>query len=94
LVSYQDLLLTSKASPNDWEIVIVIIIDGAKLVLHIGGIIAQTVLLERVTFQPPGLCKEDVMTSLIRETNGGGLMLSVCKLKQGEKPFTLQKALV
>jgi len=34
----------SKASPNDSEIVIVVIIviGEAKLVLHIGGIIAQT----------------------------------------------------
>jgi hypothetical protein len=52
LVSSQELLLTSKASPNDSEIVIVIIIviGEARLVLHIGGIIAQTVLLDRVTF--------------------------------------------
>jgi hypothetical protein len=40
--------LTSKASPNDLEIVIVVIIIGeAQLVLHIGGIIAQTLYLNR-----------------------------------------------
>jgi hypothetical protein len=45
--------LTSKASPNDSGIVIVVIIiviGEAKLVLHIGGIIAQTAFLGRVTF--------------------------------------------
>jgi hypothetical protein len=45
--------LTSKASPNDSEIVIIVIIiviGEAKLVLHIGGIIAQTIILNRVTF--------------------------------------------
>jgi len=47
LVSFQNLLLTSKASPNDSEIVIVVIIIGeAQLGLHMGGIIAQTVCLE------------------------------------------------
>ena len=43
--------LTSKASPNDLEIVIVvviIVIGEAQLVLHMGGIIAQTVYLSRV----------------------------------------------
>jgi hypothetical protein len=41
--------LTSKASPNDSGIVIIVIIvvGEAKLVLHMGGIIAQTVLLNR-----------------------------------------------
>jgi hypothetical protein len=34
--------LTSRASPNDARIVIVIIIGEAELVLHGGGIIAQT----------------------------------------------------
>jgi len=41
---------TSKASPNDSEIVIVVIIiviGEAKLVLHIGGIIAQRFYLGR-----------------------------------------------
>jgi hypothetical protein len=37
-------LLTSKASPNDPEIVIVIIIGEAKLILHGGDIIAQRYL--------------------------------------------------
>jgi hypothetical protein len=43
--------LSSKASPNDVEIVIVVIIiviGEAKSVLHIGGIIAQTRYLGRV----------------------------------------------
>ena len=43
--------LTSKASPNDSEIVIVVIIiviGEAQAVFHIGGIIAQTVYLNRV----------------------------------------------
>jgi hypothetical protein len=41
--------LTSKASPNDLMIVIVIIIviGEVRLVLHIGGIIAQTLYLDR-----------------------------------------------
>jgi hypothetical protein len=45
-------VLTSKASPNDWEIVIVviIIIGEAQSVFHMGGIIAQTVTLARVSF--------------------------------------------
>jgi hypothetical protein len=45
--------LTSKASPNDAGIVIIVIIiviGEAKFVLHIGGIIAQTINLNRVTF--------------------------------------------
>jgi hypothetical protein len=45
--------LTSKASPNDSGIVIVVIIiviDEAQLVLHMGGIIAQTVYLDRVYY--------------------------------------------
>lgn len=45
--------LTSKASPNDWEIVIIVIIiliGEAKVVLHMGGIIAQTVYLDRTSF--------------------------------------------
>jgi hypothetical protein len=44
--------LSSKASPNDSGIVIIVIIIGeAKSVLHIGGIIAQTVCLARVCLQ-------------------------------------------
>jgi hypothetical protein len=42
--------LTSKASPNDSAIVIIVIIiviGEAKLVLHMVGIIAQTVYLSR-----------------------------------------------
>jgi hypothetical protein len=45
--------LTSKASPNDSEIVIIVIIiliGEAKVVLHMGGIIAQTVYLDRTAF--------------------------------------------
>jgi len=39
-------LLTSKASPNDLEVVIVIIIVGeARLALHSGDIIAQRYLI-------------------------------------------------
>jgi hypothetical protein len=58
--------LTSKASPNDSEIVIIVIIivvGEAKLVLHIGGIIAQTFILNRVIFPQARHCKA--------ETNGG-----------------------
>ena len=43
--------LTSKALPNDREIiviVVIIIVGEAKLVLHSAGIIAQTVYLDRV----------------------------------------------
>ena len=43
--------LSSHASPNDSEIVIVVIIiviGEANLVVHLGGIIAQTASLERV----------------------------------------------
>jgi hypothetical protein len=43
--------LSSKASPNGSEIVIVIIIDvigEAQFVLHMGGIIAQTVYFDSV----------------------------------------------
>jgi hypothetical protein len=76
LVSSQELLLTSKASPNDSEIVIVIIIviGEAKLVMHIGGIIAQTVLLEShfLWFISSG------------GSQWGGLMLSGCKLCHGK----------
>jgi hypothetical protein len=41
--------LTSQASPNDPGIVVVVIIviGEARLVLHIGGIIAQTLYLNR-----------------------------------------------
>jgi len=45
--------LTSKASPNDSKIVIIVIIiviGEAQMVLHIGGIIAQTVYLARSLF--------------------------------------------
>jgi hypothetical protein len=54
--------LTSKASPNDTRIVIVVIIivvGEAKLVLHIGGIIAQTAYLDRVTLLRARLCKAE-----------------------------------
>jgi hypothetical protein len=46
-------VLTSKASPNDSGIVIVVIIiviGEAQFVLHIGGIIAQTVRLHGACF--------------------------------------------
>jgi hypothetical protein len=45
----KDCLLTSKASPNDSGVVIVVIIviGEAKLVLHNGGIIAQTACLDK-----------------------------------------------
>jgi hypothetical protein len=42
---FRTYVLISKASPNDAEIVIVVIIiviGAAKLVFHLGGIIAQT----------------------------------------------------
>jgi hypothetical protein len=64
--------LTSKASPNDSEIVIIvriIVIGEAQLVLHMGGIIAQTAYLDRVSFHYTKGCKakatifvEDVVT--------------------------------
>jgi hypothetical protein len=50
--------LTSKASPNDSEIVIdviIIVIGEAHLVLHNGGIIAQTACLDRVFY--PFFCR-------------------------------------
>jgi hypothetical protein len=45
--------LSGKASPNDSGIVIVVIIivGEAKSVLHIGGIIAQTNFLGRISFR-------------------------------------------
>jgi hypothetical protein len=48
-------VLTSKASPNDSGIVIVVIIivvGEAQSVFHMGGIIAQTVTLDRVSLPP------------------------------------------
>ena len=39
---------TSKASPNDAEIVIVIIIGEAELIFHSGGIIAQDYLSKEI----------------------------------------------
>jgi len=48
LVSSQNFFLTSKASPNDSKIVIIVIIiviGEAMSVVHIGGIIAQTFYL-------------------------------------------------
>jgi hypothetical protein len=49
---FRTYFLTSNASPNDSEIVIIVIIviGEAKFVLHIGGIIAQTNYLGRVSF--------------------------------------------
>jgi hypothetical protein len=40
--------LTSKASPNDTVIIVIIIVSEAELVLHSDGIIAQRFHLERV----------------------------------------------
>jgi hypothetical protein len=57
-------LLTSKASPNDSKIVIVVIIiviGEADLLLHIGGIIAQTVFLDRVLVAASSNCKTDAI---------------------------------
>jgi hypothetical protein len=51
-------VLTSKASPNDWKIVIVvsiIVIGEAQMVLHNVGIIAQTACLDRVRYAILGL---------------------------------------
>ena len=42
---FKSLLLTSKASPNDIGIVIIIIIGEVKLIFHNGGIIAQSYTL-------------------------------------------------
>jgi hypothetical protein len=51
--------LSGKASPNDLKIVIVvvIVIGEAQLVLHIGGIIAQTLYLDRVFGCPKMIVK-------------------------------------
>ena len=57
--------LTGKASPNDSGIVIIVIIIvicEAKLVLHIGGIIAQTIYFDRVTFPRVRYCMADAIT--------------------------------
>jgi hypothetical protein len=66
-------VLTSKASPNDSEIVIIgiiIVIGEAKLVLHMGGIIAQTVYLaESLTAHNIAKCLR--LRSCNLETNGG-----------------------
>ena len=46
--SFSTYFLTSKASPNDSEIVIIVIVIGeAVFVLHGDGIIAQTSLLNK-----------------------------------------------
>ena len=59
---FRTYVLTSKASPNDWQIVIVVIIIGeAQLVWHIGGIIAQTIYLDRVFLQWTKVCKVDAI---------------------------------
>jgi hypothetical protein len=61
--------LTSKASPNDSGIVIIVIIivvGEAKSVLHIGGIIAQTINLNRVTFSPARYCQARAIMLLQR----------------------------
>jgi hypothetical protein len=61
--------LTSKASPNDSKIVIIIVIiivGEAKFVLHIGGIIAQTIYLNRVTFPHGRDCKVQAITHKLR----------------------------
>ena len=49
LFPFQTYLSTGNASPNDSRIVIVvsIVIGEVQSVLHIGGIIAQTVYLDR-----------------------------------------------
>jgi hypothetical protein len=63
----------SKASPNDSEIVIIvviIVIGEAKCVLHIGGIIAQTVYLNRVCFSRRGV-KANADMLHPADTNGG-----------------------
>ncbi|HEY9527625.1 MAG TPA: hypothetical protein VIR02_11105, partial [Anaerolineales bacterium] len=54
---------TSKASPNDSEIVIVVIIviGEAQLVLHMGGIIAQTAYLDRSHTAVRRTCKLDAI---------------------------------
>jgi hypothetical protein len=57
-LSLRTYFLTSNASPNDSEIVIVVIIiviGEAYLVLHIGGIIAQRAYFERVGLHTPGV---------------------------------------
>jgi hypothetical protein len=67
-------VLTRKASPNDWEIVIVIIIvvGEAQLVWHIGGIIAQTVYLDIVFLVRTKVVKQmQCCRLMIPNTNGG-----------------------
>jgi hypothetical protein len=83
--------LTSKASPNDSGIVIIVIIviGEAKLVLHIGGIIAQTIYLNRVTFPRVWHSMADAITPI--RYQWGMLMLSKCKVKQRHASF-LSKA--
>ena len=64
---------TSKASPNDTEIVIVVIIiviGEANLVGHIGGIIAQTVYLAE-SLTASNIAKYMQQRSCNLETNGG-----------------------
>jgi hypothetical protein len=87
--------LTSKASPNDSEIVIIVIIviGEAKFVLHIGGIIAQTIYLNRVPFPRARNCKlRQVRANLGYQW--GRLMLRECKVKPKRSSFILKAAIV
>jgi hypothetical protein len=68
--------LTSKASPNHPEIVIVVIIiviGEAHLVLHIGGIIAQTTYLDRVSWARTEFAGQVKSRHDNGDTNGGYL---------------------
>jgi hypothetical protein len=58
-------LLSSKASPNDSGIVIIVIIviGEAQLVLHMGGIIAQTVYFARVILPASRAFRRSVQVS-------------------------------
>jgi len=80
--------LTSNASPNDSKIVIVIIIviGEAQLVLHIGGIIAQTVYLGRVSWGGYKAVRDQHAAG--KSQNRWGItMLSGCKVRQEDFPF-------
>jgi hypothetical protein len=84
--------LTSKASPNDSEIVIVVIIiviGEAQVVSHDGGIIAQTVYLDRVFL----LALNKWQQCNWRETNGGYRCKADVRFGQGIFLFMPMKVL-
>jgi len=73
--SFRTYFLTSKASPNDRGIIVIVIIIGeAKLVSHNGGIIAQTYLSSADSAGFSGLMDHSVHTAGI--TRNGSLCLA------------------